>query len=380
MNMSGRIGSIFDKFMGGRGDHSITVPVMDGALKPNNYLERIASISMIDGADNLTIARGQMLLTSGNQLVELHDNGSTSIRSTYDTEITFLSASPQGVLAVGLDNLGIAIVGGRHDGKRLAANLSGQQLNCPTAAVFLDEDTLVVCNGSSAHSALEWSRDLLNLGRSGSVVRIDLGAGNASLIKGGLGFPSGITVARDGKLVISEAWKHRLLALDVVDRSIATVLADLPAYPGRIQPASQNGYWLTMFAVRSQLQEFVLRENRYRREMMETIAPEYWIAPTLSSGRSFKEPLQAGSVIRLGIHKPWAPSRSYGLLLRLDDSFQPIWSAHSRADGRRHGITSCVEIRDRLFITSKGRGEILALDHLSPTEPDALSVLMGSAA
>src|SRR5438876_8633257 len=115
MSMSGRIGSIFDKFMGGRGDHSITVPVMDGALKPNNYLERIASVSMIDGADNLTIVRGQMLLTSGNQLVELHDNGSTSIRSTYDTEITFLSASPQGVLAVGLDNLGIAIVGGRHD-------------------------------------------------------------------------------------------------------------------------------------------------------------------------------------------------------------------------------------------------------------------------
>ncbi|AZO41636.1 strictosidine synthase [Mesorhizobium sp. M7D.F.Ca.US.005.01.1.1] len=380
MSMSGRISSIFDKFMGGRGDHSITVPVMDGALKPNNYLERISSVSMIDGADNLAIARGQMLLTSGNRLVELHDDGSTSVRSTCDAEITFLSASPQGALALGLDNLGIAIVGGRHDGKRLAANLSGQQLNCPTAAVFLDEDTLVVCNGSSAHSAHEWSRDLLNLGRSGSVVRIDLGAGNASLVKGGLGFPSGVTVARGGKLVISEAWKHRLLALDVVDGSIATVLADLPAYPGRIQPASQNGYWLTMFAVRSQLQEFVLRENRYRREMMETIAPEYWIAPTLSSGRSFKEPLQSGSVIRLGIHKPWAPSRSYGLLLRLDDSFQPIWSAHSRADGRRHGITSCVEIRDRLFIASKGRGEILALDHLSQTEPDDLSVLMGSAA
>jgi hypothetical protein len=380
MSMSGRIGSIFDKFMGGRGDHSITVPVMDGALKPNNYLERIASISMVEAADNLTIASDQVLLTSGNRLVELHNNGSTSVRSAYDAEITFLSASPQGALAVGLDNLGIVIVGGRHDGKRLAANLSGQRLNCPTAAVFLDEDTLVVCNGSSAHSALEWSRDLLTLGRGGSVVRIDLGAGNASLIKRGLGFPSGVTIARDGKLVISEAWKHRLFALDVVDGSIATVLADLPAYPGRIQPASQNGYWLTMFAVRSQLQEFVLRENRYRREMMETIAPEYWIAPTLSSGRSFKEPLQAGSVIRLGIHKPWAPSRSYGLLLRLDESFQPIWSAHSRADGHRHGITSCVEIRDKLLIASKGRGEVLALHHLSPTEPDDISVLMGSAA
>jgi len=380
MSMSGRIGSFFDKFMGGRGDHSITVPVMDGALKPNNYLERIASVSMVEAADNLTIMGGQMLLTSGNRLLELHDDASTSVRGTYDAEITFLSASPRGALALGLDRLGIAIVGGRHDGKRIAANLSGQQLNCPTAAAFLDEDTLVVCNGSSVHSALEWSRDLLNLGRSGSVVKIDLDAGNANLIKGGLGFPSGVGVAGDGRLVVAEAWKHRLLALDVAGRGSIAVLADLPAYPGRIQPAGQTGYWLTMFAVRSQLQEFVLRENRYRREMMETIAPEYWVAPTLSSGRSFKEPLQAGSVIRLGIHKPWAPSRSYGLLLRLDDSFQPIWSAHSRADGQRHGITSCVEIGDRLFVASKGRGEILALDHLSPSEPDDLAVLMGSAA
>jgi hypothetical protein len=75
--------------------------------------------------------------------------------------------------------------------------------------------------------------------------------------------------------------------------------------------------------VRSQLQEFVLREDRYRREMMATIDPEFWIAPALSSGRSFKEPLQAGGVIRLGIHKPWAPTRSYGLILRLDADAQP---------------------------------------------------------
>ena len=52
----GRIRSIVDWFMGGRGDHSITVPVMDGALKPNNYLEQVASISSVEGADNLILA------------------------------------------------------------------------------------------------------------------------------------------------------------------------------------------------------------------------------------------------------------------------------------------------------------------------------------
>ena len=380
MSGSSRMRNIVDRFMGGRGEHSITVPVMDGALKPNNYLEQVAGISSIEGADNLIHAAGRTLLSSGNRLIELHGDGRTSVRTGYDAEITFLCGSPQGAIAVGLDGKGIVIAGGRHDGKRLSANLSAQSLNCPTAALFLDEDTLVVCNGSSTCSALAWSRDLLSLGQSGGVVRIDLGSGNANLIKGGLGFPSGVGVAGDGKLVVSEAWKHRLLALDVGGGSFTTVLADLPAYPGRVHRSTQTGYWLALFAVRSQLQEFVLRENRYRREMMANIDPEYWIAPALSSGRSFKEPLQAGSVIRLGIHKPWAPTRSYGLLLRLDDDFQPVWSAHSRADGSRHGITSCLEFDGSLLVTSKGLGEVFAIDHLAPTEPDDVALQVGSAA
>ena len=88
-------------------------------------------------------------------------DGSTAVGPSTRVEITFLRASPSGALAVGLDGKGIAIAGGRHDGKRLPAKLSGQSLNCPTAAIFLDEDTLVACNGSSTYSAPAWSRDLL---------------------------------------------------------------------------------------------------------------------------------------------------------------------------------------------------------------------------
>ncbi|SIT58643.1 conserved hypothetical protein [Mesorhizobium prunaredense] len=380
MSGSSRIRNIVDRFMGGRGEHSITVPVMDGALKPNNYLEQVAAVSSAEGADNLIRANGHTLLSSGNRVIELHGDGRTSVRNSYEAEITFLCTSPQAAIAVGLDGKGIAIAGGRHDGKRLPAKLSGQNLNCPTAAIFLDEDTLAVCNGSSTYLAPAWSRDLLSLGRSGSVLRLDLIQDKADLVRGGLGFPAGIAAAPGGKLVVAEAWKHRLLALAIDGGGIETVLPDLPAYPGRIISSQEGGYWLALFAVRSQLQEFVLRENRYRREMMANIDPEYWIAPALSSGRSFKEPLQAGSVIRLGIHKPWAPTRSYGLLLRLDDDFQPVWSAHSRADGNRHGITSCVETDGRLFVTSKGLGEVLAIDHLALTEPDDVVAQVGSAA
>ncbi|TPL01496.1 MULTISPECIES: strictosidine synthase [unclassified Mesorhizobium] len=375
MSFSRYIGGIVDSFMGGRGEHSITVPVMDGALKPNNLLERVFSIAMLAGADNLAVAGTHVLASSGRSLVEVASDGSVKTRQTYDADITFLAASAGGAIAVGLDGQGIAIAGGPHDGKRLPANIGNQRLNCPTAGVFADENTLVVCNGSSAHPVGEWAQDLLELGRSGSVLRIDIGARGASVIQGGLGYPSGVCIADGDRVAVSEAWRHHLLTVGIGSKGRATPLADLPAYPGRICPSNHGGYWLTMFAVRSQLQEFVLREKRYKREMMETVAPEYWIAPTLSSGHSFKEPLQAGGVIRLGIHKPWAPTRSYGLVVRLDDQFQPIWSAHSRADGKRHGITSCVEDAGRLLLTSKGCGAILALDHLDPSEPDIVSTL-----
>lgn len=64
----------------------------------------------------------------------------------------------------------------------------------------------------------------------------------------------------------------------------------------------------------------------------------------------------------LGIHKPWAPTRSYGLEARLDAACQPVAGAHSRANGRRHGVTAMVESGARLLVASKGAGQIIALN------------------
>jgi len=103
----------------------------------------------------------------------------------------------------------------------------------------------------------------------------------------------------------------------------------------------------------------VLRENRYRKLMMRQIDPQFWVAPTLrSSSKAFLEPLQAGGVKQLGIMKPWSPVRSYGMVIRLDDNFRPVASLHSRADGTRHGITSCIEHNGRLLLAVKGDGMV----------------------
>ena len=65
--------------------------------------------------------------------------------------------------------------------------------------------------------------------------------------------------------------------------------------------------------------------------------------------------MQGGGLKQLGILKPWAPTRSYGLVVRRDAEGEPRASFHSRADGRRHGITSCVEADGRSAGDCKGR-------------------------
>jgi hypothetical protein len=109
--------------------------------------------------------------------------------------------------------------------------------------------------------------------------------------------------------------------------------------------------------------EFVLREPEYLACMLSDVPEPFWMAPALSSGHSFEEPLQGGAVRHLGQLKPWAPTRSYGMIVELSDSFHALRSAHSRANGRRHGVTSALDFGGRTLVASKGGNVILALDH-----------------
>jgi len=138
-----------------------------------------------------------------------------------------------------------------------------------------------------------------------------------------------------------------------------SVLSNLPGYPSRIIPRRGGGYWLAISAPRNQLVEFVLLEAKYRQKMLETIAMPNWIAPSFAPPRSFLQPMQQGGQRVLGILKPWAPSFSYGLVVRLDADAQPLDSVHSRADGSRHGITSLVEWNESIVMSSVGGNAIV---------------------
>jgi hypothetical protein len=84
-------------------------------------------------------------------------------------------------------------------------------------------------------------------------------SGASSRIVDKLAWPAGLSVD-DTAVVYSESWKHRLVRVDTANPGPGQVLyADLPGYPGRIAP-SGDGHWLAVFAPRTQLVEFVLRE------------------------------------------------------------------------------------------------------------------------
>jgi hypothetical protein len=114
--------------------------------------------------------------------------------------------------------------------------------------------------------------------------------------------------------------------------------------------------------MRTQLIELVLREAPFRQEMMRTVDPELWVRPSLRASGSYLEPLQGGGIKKLGIRKPWAPPRSYGLVVRLDAEAEPLFSMHSRVDGHCHGVMAAREADGRLIVVSKGDGRLCAYD------------------
>jgi hypothetical protein len=348
-------------------DETGSAPMMDGPLRPNALLDAAPVALSLGDVDNLTQHRGALLCSSGSRLLGLALQGTSLTASdggAFEKPVTFIAASPSDGLAIGLDGRGVRILEGPHAGKAIS-EAGGQALCSPTAGLFIDADRLIVANGAEGRTAADWKRDLMERGATGSLWLIDLSTpgATATQMAKNLAFPTGLAHAAEGRLHVSEAWLHRVLAFETGAMSAPRpLLSDLPAYPGRIAPAQDGGFWLALFAPRNQLVEFVLREDNYRRKMIDTVDPDFWIAPALSSGASFLEPIQGGARKKLNMLKPWSPSWSYGLVARCGPTMQPLRSFHSRADGAIHGVTSCCEVNGKLYVAAKGSGRIVAID------------------
>lgn len=358
---------IFDPLLDLFRGKAVTIPPMDGAFRPNTVLDDAAAVLEIEAPDNLAFDGGQLLFSSGGDVLSLALGDSAPTRmAQFPAIVTSIATGPDRALAIASDDGAVVIPSGAHAGKHLTPAIFGN-LACPTAMAFDGPDSLLVAQGSARHAASDWAVDLMEKSSTGSLWRVDLANSTATRLAGGLAFPNGILVQQQ-RIVVAESWQHRLTAVPRGGGERQPLLTKLPGYPARLAPTSDGGAWLALFAPRNRLIEFVLLEDDYRIAMMQEIARPHWIAPALSSGKSFLEPLQSGGVKTMGIHKPWSPSRSYGLVVRLDADLRPIASFHSRANGGRHGITSVIEADGRVLASSKGGNAILEIDQRAGSE------------
>ena len=357
--MIGALKRTWDNFRGA-GEAAVTVPPMDGALRPNRLLEEAPVLLDITAPEDMATNGQRTFIAAGRQVLSLDVAAKTpTLAHEYASDVTAIALSPNGVLAVALADGQILIEG--------SDTVKLPKILCVTAMTFISETELAITQGSTSHSADEWKHDLMQRGATGTVQRINLKTGDVKRVADKLGWPYGIVLTPDGKLAVSESWRNRLVIVSEGSAPMS-VLDDLPGYPARITRDAGDGYWLSIFAPRNQIIEFIQREPEFLRRMMTEVPAEYWAAPTLKPSATFLEPLQGGAQKHFGMLKPWAPSRSYGLVARLDRQFRPTMGYHSRADGTRHGVTQCVETPSGLLVASKGGDAILMLD------PDARSV------
>ena len=351
----------FDRFFGD-GRYAITVPPMDGPLVPNSELDTADIVARLSNPDNLVCVGDRVYFSSSDQIHVSDDSISTGYRPLFRaaSKVTALAASPRGQLAAALDTGAVQLLSAEGKGSRSYPIPKAYGVGCVTSLAFASEATLIVAIGSKSNGTAAWPKDLMERNASGCIVKLNLSDGSVEVLADKLAYPSGMVVEGD-RLLVSEAWRHRLIEVGIQGgREPKVVLDDLPAYPSRIC-AKPDGYWLCLFAPRNQLIEFVLRERGYCKRMLEEVPPDLWIAPSLRSNVSMHEPMQGGALRHLGILKPWAPTRSYGLVVELDRNLHMTNSLHSRADGKRHGITSAAVVGGGLWVTSCGGDAILSL-------------------
>ena len=341
----------------GRGDATITVPSFDGALRPNQILEKAEIVGQFDAPEDLATDGKALYIADGTAILRLDGAVRTEVRR-FDRPITALCCLPDGGIAVALDGREVQVFA-TPSAPSAIATFSDPAMIAINALAPGPGKTLVATDGSTERPYSQWAHDLMERGRSGRVLVLDLESRSIRTLASGLRYAFGVCAA-GSDLFVSESWRHRVIALGA-DGSQRTVLEHLPVYPSRLSPAASGGFWLTAFAARTQLVEFVLRENAYRRRMMAEIDPEYWIAPKLKSGQSFLEPMQGAHIKTMGVVKPWAPPRSYGLVIRLDAGGVPLYALHSRVDGVNHGVVAAVERDGALFAIAKGPGRLLRM-------------------
>lgn len=348
----------------------IAIKPMDGALAPNDKLDSLERV-IIDGGDGpddvAEDGEGGLLVSCGDKVLKLSAGGKVNEFVHCEGVVSALCSTSDGCFVVGIDGWGLIYFD--RFGKELARCREASAPTCWSITALADDlnGGVFFAVGSRLRGASDWLKDLFERNVEGYVGHWDLRSNSLpSITVAKLAWPSGLLVEIDKggrrKLIVTEGWTHDIWRYEVERNSVVggqRLIRNMVGYPARISPAYGGGYWLALFARRTQLVELVLKEDAFRSAMMKSLAPELWIGPALRSTGDHREPLQMGGIRALGVRKAWAPPRSCGLVVRLSHDGEILESLQSRVGGHAHGVVAAREFGDRLVITSRGGRELL---------------------
>ena len=344
------------------------IPPLDGALSPNDRLDACVPIGgPLPGLDDVLADRdGSLLVSVGKHVLRLSGDGFATRTpvAEFDGDAGGLAIHPDGRILVCVAGRGLAAIDPTKPEPRWLEKAEGCALAGLMSVVVAPDGRIFAVEGSMGRQPSEWRRDLMEKRHNGRIIECGPGLDDVSTPLKDLHYPYGITITPDsGQLWFSESWAHRVSRMPPPPGNGSAqpeaMLRNLPGYPARLKPDGRGGFYLGVFARRTHLIEFVLKEDDFREEMLASMPADYWIAPAYAGGSDCLEPMQIGGVKALGIQKPWAPPRSYGLLVHLNANGEVDSSIHSRAGGRFHGITGACTTPQGLVIASRGAGHLL---------------------
>jgi Strictosidine synthase len=343
------------------------IPPLDGAFSPNDRLDSCEPIGApLPGLDDVAVASdGTVYVSAGWQVLKLTGDrlATRAVVAEFEDDAGGLALHPDGRLLVCVAGRGLAAIDPAKPVPSWLESAEGRGFAGLLSVAAAPDGRIFAVEGSTGRRPDQWRHDVMEKRNNGRLIVCEQALDNPRVLLRDLPYPYGIAVTPDEtSLLLTESWAHRLSRFALTGDGIArreVIAGNLPGYPARIHRDAQGGFFLGLFARRTHLIEFVLKEDNFREEMIASMAPDYWIAPAYAGGSDCLEPMQIGSVKALGIQKPWAPPRSYGLLVHLDGEGEATDSLHSRAGGRFHGVTGACDTQHGVVIAARGAGKLV---------------------
>ena len=209
----------------GRGEATITVPSFDGALKPNQLLEKAETIGQFEAPEDLATDGNALYIADGTAILRLDVNATITEVRRFDRSITALCCLPEGGIAVALEGREVRVFA-TPSAADAAMTFADPSMNAINALAPGAGGTLIATDGSTTRPTGQWVHDLMERGRTGRVLVLDIASGCVRTIASGLHYAFGACAAGDA-IFVSESWQHRVIAI-APDGSWRAVLDNLP--------------------------------------------------------------------------------------------------------------------------------------------------------